>query len=410
MANLFKNKSVDNIGTSFITLYDCNNDDIPYIIIAGMTISNKILNEITISVRIVDSTNLVTAYLLTDSKLSVGSSLAFAGDLQKIILKKGDKMEMNCSEADASLVNMSIIEHNTEFAYYGPIETWFGDKGYITSGENYYDHVDKFWFSSKSVNAGFISLIHWTRYTPGGTSNGILGLLVGGYENGYPYSYGNIKSFEFASDIITDNYSSLMTGVYYISTSSNGTIHLTGGGYSYTAGRQSAIQQGTFDSGTTSTYFGNMYGGMRQDSCSGGNSTTVIWSGGYYYTNNVSYSEYATEANAQLWGTYGYNYRYQRTATNEEIFIMTSGYSSTNRLFYTEFASQANIQIFGYLNYSNYELGGCSNGITALFMCGENYNYSYEIDFSNQSGTTQFANWGFTNFDGGQAAAFSGIG
>lgn len=118
MAQVFKNKYALDVGTSFIELYGTSGT-VTYSIITGMTISNKKLNEILIDVRIIDSNNIMTAYLIINSKLSVGSTLLLAGNLQKIILKPGDTIEISSNEVASVDVTMAVIENDPSISYVG---------------------------------------------------------------------------------------------------------------------------------------------------------------------------------------------------------------------------------------------------------------------------------------------------
>ena len=106
MSNL-SNHYITDIGTSFTDLYTCILD---YSIISGLTISNKLNQEIKINVRVIDNTNIITSYLVNNSKISSNTSLALCGDLMKIVLKNNDKIDIKSSIINSVDVNMSIIE------------------------------------------------------------------------------------------------------------------------------------------------------------------------------------------------------------------------------------------------------------------------------------------------------------
>ena len=347
------------------------------------------------------------------------------GGQQKIILEHEDELHVqpffvqsspiwNNDDVKiiASVMNLYDYPHIPPMYIEPPL--WYGDKGFVTAGEGYSNMLDKFLFSSQSVTSGFMTLNPYARYTPGGASNEITGIVFGGRGSGdgisYPY-YIETMSMDFASEVWNYNFSAPLEHTYQTASLSSGVIYLTGGGQDYSLGRRSTIQKGTFLSGETCTKFGDL---MSTTYYIGGinNNKIALWLGDAYGSSSrMQYVEFSSESNAILWGTMNYNGYGAIGASDSVIGLYTRGVQyNSNYIQSTEFESVGTSAWWGNLNYANYEQGACSNGISALFLCGEQYNYSNIIDFASAGQTTSYANWGFSNFDGGTPSSFSGGG
>ena len=401
MAHVYKNSYALDVGTTFVELYECTGDEGFYSIVTGMTISNKKLNEVLVDVRIVDATNLITAYLIKDSKLSVGSTLALAGDIQNLVLKIGDKIEVACNETTALDVSMSIMENDPSISYGGVVEgIWYGNIAFFTAGESNGQYISQYTFST---NAMITNIGTWSPHYsyPISASNGTIMLNMGGYSS---FSRTEIRSMEFATQVKEYNFGNLYHGMRITEAASNGINFLILGGYGVSS-QDATIQKGTFNIGETATYFGEMSWGNRYYQGAAGDDTVAL-SGGYYSGSNLlHYVEYATESNSISWGNLGYSCYGPAMVSNKEKMIHNTGYSSTINIYELIFASDTASSYFGNLTGYNYEAGGCCDGLLAIFAGGEYSNRSSGFDmYSGTSFTTPQTYY----YDGGRPIAESG--
>ena len=403
MATLFKNSYSLNIGTSFIKVLECGEEK-SYSVISGMTIANKKLNEIQVTVRIIDSTNLVTAYLISDSKLSVGSSLALCGDLQKLVLKNGDSLEVMANESDAVDVMISYIDNDPSIFYPIPPAVWYGDVAFITGGESYTNQVSEFVFSTRTASSNISTMSPYGQWQAG-ASNSIIGLIIGGYESSGETDA--IKSREFASRVIDYGWATLGISSRISEAASNGNQWIMMGGY-HGNSNVNYMQFGSFDAGIVSGTFGNLYANIPYHQMgAAGNSIYAIGLGGWSGTNRIQFVEHATQADATIWGYMREYAYYNKGAANEERLIYkANGGNNSEICDYIEFASQSDGAFWGNMGYNNYELGACSNSLEILFVCGEQYSYSHIMDMTTNTNGTLITDIGLS--DGGYPLAETG--
>lgn len=400
MGLAFKNEYAIDVGTSWTELYAMSGDNITYSVISGMTIANKKLNEILIDVRIVDSTNLTTAYLCVNSKLSVGSSLCLAGDLQKIILKSGDSIEISSNENTSVDVVMSIIENDTSISFGNESYIWFGDLSLWTAGESNGSYISEYIFSTNTMSTN-IGTWNPAYQFPASASNATIMLVMGGYSS---YTRYEIRSQEFSSKAINYSWGTLYSPKRLVEGCSNGSEWVILGGYGV-SGADDIIQKGTFVIGETISYFGDMSWGSHYYQGSAGNDVFALTMGYYNSGTTIHYIEYASEANSNYWGNMVYSSYANACVSNEEKILHNTGFSNTNLIYEISLASLGNSTNFGTLANYQYEAGGCADGLLAMFAGGENSNYSSVIDMYSAA---SFASPQTYYFDGGRPIAESG--
>ncbi|RLA60292.1 MAG: hypothetical protein DRQ78_09640 [Epsilonproteobacteria bacterium] len=401
MANVFKSKNSTGIGTSYVNVYEAS-DPLTSAIIFSFSLTNNLNDIVTASVRIVDSTNITSAYIINESQIVPHSTLVLAGDEQKIILKQGDKVEVRCSDSGGLDVFISSIDADPSVAYgTGGGGGWYGDLGFLTGGQSYNSYVDKFSFSSQS--ASHLTILNPFYYNyPSGVSNGVIGLLLTYASNNSSYT----TSLTYADDNIQYNYSNIYYHVHYAGSATNGSLYVMAGGYY--SGYKNYLQSGDYESGTIAILFGYLDRTNRYLSSGVNNSIYGLFCGGNYNNNYIRYIEFATMSNSNLWGYLAYSCNNIAGASNNDMSIINTGGSNTYNLYYIDFASQANSQSFGSRITYDYTDGACSDGTTALFVQGEFQN-SCKIDFANLGGTVEWANtWGWRGFDGGRPTAMTG--
>lgn len=404
MAQIFKNAYSIDVGTSFVELY-APAGEVTWSIISGMTIANKKLNEILVDVRIIDSTNLVTAYLCVNSKLSVGSSLALAGDLQKIILKPGDSIEIKSNEVDSIDVYMNAIENDPSVSYggSGPLaEPWAGDFAFVTAGDLGYASVSTYVFTSQ-VTESNIGNMTTAREQACGASNQTIGLVLGGYTSS---EKNDTQAFAFAGKSWTYSWSYLTRGLRLGGSCSNGTNYMWMGGYDGSAEYDADI--GDFASGSTATWWGSS--ATAYYSGGAGNSIYAIQLGGYNNEDYMGYYTWASQSNYSFWGNMYYSTSYKSSgAGNETRALLLQGEFSNNRIQVIEFSSMGNTGYWGNLASTNDGMGAVSNGNDqVLFTCGTVGSVCELVSLEAASNATQIT--GLYDFNGQQPVSESGNG
>ena len=402
MAHVYQNSYALDVGTSFVELYAASGEGL-YAIITGMTISNKKLNEVLVDVRIVDSTNVVTAYLIADSKLSPGSTLALAGDIQNLVLKDGDSIEVACNETAALDVTLSIMENDPSVSYGGAgpdYLPWQGDKAMVTCGDTNINNVSTYIFTSQATTANIGNLSYVIEQS-NGASNQVTALVLGGYYNSGQRT--DTQQFTFSSEAWSYTWSYLGNDLRLGGSCSNGTNWMYMGGYDGSA--EYTARHGDFASGTTASYWGStatayFAGGV-------GNSVYAIKLGGYGNDDYMQYFTWATQSNYSTWGNLVYSSYYENSgAGNETRALIFQGESYNTLVQYIEFATQGNSASWGTLSQSNGSPGAVSDDTEVLFTCGEN-GYSELASLETGGTTTQIS--GLADFSGQQPVSESGM-
>lgn len=407
MAQIFKNKYALDVGTSFVELYGPSGE-VTYSIVVGFTISNKMLNEILIDVRVIDSTNVTTAYLCSDSKLSVGSTLMLAGDLQKIILKPGDTIEIKSNEVASVDVSMAVMENDPSVSFAGPAPPafWYGDYGFVTGGDVYWATLDSFRFSSETWSYDVTATLSPNYQKGDGASNGVMCLFMCNGTN-----EDDTTSITFADDTKTAYWNKLQYGRQYAQACSDSTVYMLFGGY--VSSYYDDISTGSFASGETGTLWGNL-DVNRYYTSAFGNKVYGICVGGYSGSHNsdINYIEYASQGNSSYWGdaTIQASYYGSAVAGNATKGLITGTfYTTTNVVEELMFDTQGNTSNYGTLSYSNNKQGSLSDGIMVYFHNGDVDSYGEIISYDSGGVSTRLNN-ASNKRSGGAPASESGNG
>ena len=109
MANTFKNKGLASIGTSFTTAYTCPSSTTSTII--GLTIANiSASSNITVGVRVYDSSAGAYYTIVNYAPILVGGSLVVVGGDQKIVLETSDTIQVYSSSNGNADAFISLLE------------------------------------------------------------------------------------------------------------------------------------------------------------------------------------------------------------------------------------------------------------------------------------------------------------
>lgn len=109
MANYFKRKLSNNVGTSLITVGDYTVPSGNQTTIIGLTISNRIASQILVDCALVDVSNNIF-YLVKDTPIPSGGALVVIGGDQKVVMEVGDTIKVKSDTANSADVIMSTLE------------------------------------------------------------------------------------------------------------------------------------------------------------------------------------------------------------------------------------------------------------------------------------------------------------
>ena len=107
MANTFKVKTVNNVGTSDSDVYTCPSATQTTII--GMNLANTTSSAITADVTLLNNGG-DSCYLVKDAPIPIGSSLVAVGGDQKVVMNAADVIKVSSSAATSIDVALSILE------------------------------------------------------------------------------------------------------------------------------------------------------------------------------------------------------------------------------------------------------------------------------------------------------------
>lgn len=114
MANAFKKYLKQAIGTANTTVYNPTTSNIQSTVI-GMSVANRISNNISISVLLSEGANSASAgsntvYIVKDAVVPPGNSIVPIGGDQKVILVQNDFLEVSSNAASSADVLISVLE------------------------------------------------------------------------------------------------------------------------------------------------------------------------------------------------------------------------------------------------------------------------------------------------------------
>jgi len=114
MANAFKNYLAQAVGTANTVVYNPTATGIESTII-GMTVSNRIANNISISVTLSNAANSAqaganTVYIIKDAVVPSGASIVPIGGDQKVVMEENDFLEVSANAASSADVLLSALE------------------------------------------------------------------------------------------------------------------------------------------------------------------------------------------------------------------------------------------------------------------------------------------------------------
>ena len=110
MANAFKNKIATNVGASEVSVYTAPADTTATII--GLSVANTSDDDINVSVRLTDTSESETVYLVKDAPVPVGGSLVVIGSAQKTIVETTDVLKVTSSATGSADVLISMLEQS----------------------------------------------------------------------------------------------------------------------------------------------------------------------------------------------------------------------------------------------------------------------------------------------------------
>jgi hypothetical protein len=108
MANQFVKELTINVGTSDTTVYTAGATTRATII--GINIANTTAGPITVSIKLYDSANTRTGYIVKDVVIARGTSLAAMGGDQKLVTEPNDLIRVVSSVATSADVIVSALE------------------------------------------------------------------------------------------------------------------------------------------------------------------------------------------------------------------------------------------------------------------------------------------------------------
>ncbi len=108
MANVFKNSITGSIGTTNTVVYSVPSATTTTII--GVNVANVATQNISVSVRLTDTSASKTVYLVKDALITTGASVVLVGGEQKIVMEATDTLQVVSSVASSADVIVSALE------------------------------------------------------------------------------------------------------------------------------------------------------------------------------------------------------------------------------------------------------------------------------------------------------------
>ena len=108
MANTFKNSISGSIGTVETTVY--TTPALTTSTVIGISVANVESSNISVSVKIYDSSASTDVFLVKNALISPGSNLVLVGGEQKVVLEPADYLTLESSVADSADIVVSVLE------------------------------------------------------------------------------------------------------------------------------------------------------------------------------------------------------------------------------------------------------------------------------------------------------------
>lgn len=108
MANTFKRKLSQNVGTSLTAVGSYTVGSATQTTVIGLVVSNTTASAITVDCTL--NNGATDTYIVKSAPVPVGGSLVVVGGQQKIVLETGDSIKVKSSASSSADVVMSILE------------------------------------------------------------------------------------------------------------------------------------------------------------------------------------------------------------------------------------------------------------------------------------------------------------
>ena len=108
MANTFKNSISGSIGVTETTVY--TTPALTTSTVIGISVVNVESSNISVSVKIYDSSASTDVFLVKNALISPGSNLVLVGGEQKVVLEPADYLTLESSVADSADIVVSVLE------------------------------------------------------------------------------------------------------------------------------------------------------------------------------------------------------------------------------------------------------------------------------------------------------------
>ena len=108
MANTFKNSISGSIGVTETTVY--TTPALTTSTVIGISVANVESSNISVSVKIYDSSASTDVFLVKNALISPASNLVLVGGEQKVVLEPADYLTLESSVADSADIVVSVLE------------------------------------------------------------------------------------------------------------------------------------------------------------------------------------------------------------------------------------------------------------------------------------------------------------
>jgi len=110
MANTFKNSISVAVGTSETVVYTTPAATLTTVI--GLTVANTHTSTIVVDIKVTDTSNTLSAYLVKGASIPVGGGLVPIGGDQKLVLETTDTISVISDTTTSADVIVSVLEQS----------------------------------------------------------------------------------------------------------------------------------------------------------------------------------------------------------------------------------------------------------------------------------------------------------